>query len=116
MLSAFVPGRPAVLLSLTLPAFMLILSPAKAALPAPSVAIRGFAFVPQTVTVTVGTTITWTNEDEDPHTVVANDKSFHSVAMDTDDRFSYTFTTPGEFAYFCSLHPHMTGKVIVKGR
>lgn len=79
------------------------------------VAIRGFAFAPQVITVAPGTTIMWTNEDEDPHTVTANGKSFHSTAMDTGERFSFTFTRPGEFAYFCSLHPHMTGKVVVKG-
>jgi len=111
MLSAFLPTRAAMLAS-----FTLLLSSGAAEAATPSVSIKGFAFVPQVITVTVGTTISWTNEDEDPHTVVANDKSFHSAAMDTDDRFSYTFTKPGEFAYFCSLHPHMTGKVIVKGR
>ena len=80
-----------------------------------SVTIDGFAFKPQVITVAPGTTVTWNNADEDPHTVVAIDKSFHSSAMDTDERFSFTFTRPGEFAYFCSLHPHMTGKVVVKG-
>jgi plastocyanin len=80
-----------------------------------SVAIDNFAFAPQVIVVAPGTTVTWTNADDDPHTVVANDKSFHSPAMDTDDSYSFTFTRPGEYAYFCSLHPHMTGKVIVKG-
>jgi plastocyanin len=79
-----------------------------------SVSIKGFAFVPQIIKVAPGTTITWTNADEDPHTVVANDKSFHSAAMDTDDKFTFTFTKPGTYAYFCSLHPHMTGKVVVE--
>ena len=80
-----------------------------------SVAIKMFAFTPQVITVPPGTTVTWTNADEDPHTVTANDKSFHSAALDEEDKFSFTFTRPGEYAYFCSLHPHMTGKVIVKG-
>jgi len=79
------------------------------------VSIQNFAFSPQVIVVTPGTTVTWTNADEDPHTVVAVDKGFHSAAMDTDESYSFTFTKPGEFAYFCSLHPHMTGKVIVKG-
>jgi len=79
------------------------------------VAIDNFAFSPQVIVVPPGTTVTWTNADEDPHTVVANDKSFHSAAMDTDESYSFTFTRPGEYAYFCSLHPHMTGKVVVKG-
>jgi len=93
--------------------------PTVAAAPAPAkvvtVSIRSFAFTAQVITVTPGTTVTWTNMDEDPHTVTANDKSFHSPALDTDGKFSFTFTHPGEFAYFCSLHPHMTGKVVVKG-
>jgi len=80
-----------------------------------TVSIRSFAFTAQVITVAPGTTVTWTNMDEDPHTVTANDKSFHSPALDTGGKFSFTFTRPGEFAYFCSLHPHMTGKVIVKG-
>lgn len=82
---------------------------------AQAVTIKGFAFVAQTITVPVGTTVTWINQDEDPHTVTANDKSFHSTALDTGEKYSVTFTHAGEFAYFCSLHPHMTGKVIVKG-
>ena len=86
-------------------------APAKAQ----KVVIDNFAFSPQVIVVTPGTTVTWSNADDDPHTVVANDKSFHSPAMDTDESYSFTFTRPGEFAYFCSLHPHMTGKVIVKG-
>ncbi len=80
-----------------------------------TVSIKGFAFVPQVITVAPGTTVVWTNADEDPHTVVANDKSFPSAALDTDDKYSFTFTTPGDYAYFCSLHPHMTGKIVVKG-
>ena len=95
-------------------------SPPQAAVAAASakvqkVAIDNFAFAPQVIVVAPGTTVTWTNADDDPHTVVATDKSFHSTAMDTDESYSFTFTHPGEYAYFCSLHPHMTGKVIVKG-
>ena len=82
---------------------------------AQAVSIKMFAFTPQVLTVTPGTTVTWTNADEDPHTVTANDRSFHSAALDTDDKFSFTFTKAGEYPYFCSLHPHMTGKIIVKG-
>ena len=80
-----------------------------------TVSIKGFAFVPQVITVAPGTTVVWTNADEDPHTVVANDKSFHSAALDTDDKYSFTFTKAGDYAYFCSLHPHMTGKIVVRG-
>lgn len=89
--------------------------PARPATHAPmTVAIRGFAFSPQVLTVAAGTTVTWTNADEDPHTVVATGKAFHSAALDTDDQYSFTFTKAGDYAYFCSLHPHMTGKIIVK--
>ena len=79
-----------------------------------TVSIKMFAFTPQMLTVTPGTTVAWTNADEDPHTVTANDKGFHSAALDTDDKYSFTFTKPGDYAYFCSLHPHMTGRIIVK--
>lgn len=107
------------LLLIATPPFVLISAKVMAASPVlvrgPAVTIKGFAFAPQVIVVRPGTTVTWTNADEDPHTVTANDKSFHSAAMDSDDMFSFTFTRPGEFAYFCSLHPHMTGKVIVKG-
>lgn len=97
--------------------FVLVAYHASAAAPAKAqtVAIKNFAFVPQVITVAPGTTVTWTNADEDPHTVTANDKGFHSAALDSGGTFSFTFTTPGDYAYFCSLHPHMTGKVIVKG-
>ncbi|MBF9234642.1 cupredoxin domain-containing protein [Microvirga alba] len=78
------------------------------------VKIANFTFAPQTLTVSPGTTVTWTNTDDIPHTVTAEDRSFRSKALDTDDRFSFTFTTPGEYTYFCSLHPRMVGKIIVK--
>lgn len=87
---------------------------AKAAGQTVAVQIRNFAFVPQVVTVAPGTTVTWTNADEDPHTATANDRSFHSPALDTGGKFSFTFMKAGDYAYFCSLHPHMTGKIIVK--
>ncbi|MET3666336.1 cupredoxin family copper-binding protein [Caulobacter sp. 1776] len=88
---------------------------AAATVPAgPTVRIDNFTFGPTVLTVGVGTTVTWVNQDDIPHTVVANDKSFKSKVLDTDERFSFTFTKPGEFGYFCSLHPHMIGKVVVK--
>ena len=80
----------------------------------PTVKIDNFVFGPEALTVTVGTTVTWINQDDIPHTVVADDKAFKSKVLDSDERFSFTFTKPGEYGYFCSLHPHMTGKVIVK--
>lgn len=87
---------------------------AAAAPAAVTVTIDNFSFTPAVATVTPGTTVTWVNHDDIPHTVVETDKAFRSKALDTDDRFSFTFTTPGDYAYFCSLHPHMTGKIIVR--
>jgi plastocyanin len=81
--------------------------------PGPSIRIDNFVFGPTALKVKAGTTVTWVNRDDIPHTVVADDKSFKSRVLDTDEQFSFTFTKPGEYGYFCSLHPHMTGKVIV---
>ncbi len=82
--------------------------------PKSSVTIDNFTFTPPELTVAVGTTVTWVNHDDIPHTVVENDKKFRSKALDTDDSYSFTFTAAGTFNYFCGLHPHMVGKVIVK--
>jgi len=83
--------------------------------PAPrDVSIDNFTFTPSTLTVAAGTTVTWVNHDDVPHTVTANDKAFGSKAMDTDEKFSHQFATPGTYAYFCAVHKHMTGEVIVK--
>jgi plastocyanin len=76
--------------------------------------IDNFSFGPQEITVPVGTTITWTNRDDIPHTIVSTDGVFKSKARDTDEKFSYTFTNPGTYTYFCSLHPKMTGRIIVQ--
>ena len=81
---------------------------------ATEVNIDNFAFAPQRLTVKAGTTVTWTNEDDIPHTVTSSKKVFRSKALDTNDKFSFTFTTPGEYEYFCSLHPHMTGAIVVE--
>jgi plastocyanin len=78
------------------------------------VKIDNFSFGPAALTVAVGTTVTWTNRDDIPHTVVSEDKSFKSKVLDTDEKFSYTFSKPGIYPYFCSLHPKMTGKVVVQ--
>jgi plastocyanin len=78
------------------------------------VKIDNFSFGPVELTVPVGTTVTWTNRDDIPHTVVSTDKVFKSKVLDTDEKFSYTFSKTGTFPYFCSIHPKMTGKVIVQ--
>lgn len=79
-----------------------------------TVTIENFSFSPKTLTVPLGTTVTWVNRDDEPHNVVSTDKKFKSSILDTDDQFSYTFTTAGMYDYFCSLHPRMTAKVIVQ--
>jgi plastocyanin len=86
---------------------------AKQAPAATEVKIDNFSFSPATLTVAVGTTVTWTNNDDIPHTVVNTDKIFKSKVLDTGERFSFTFAKAGEYSYFCSIHPKMTGKVVV---
>lgn len=81
---------------------------------AAEVKIDNFSFGPMAITVSVGTTVTWINRDDIPHTVVSTDKVFKSKVLDTDEKFSFTFTKPGEYPYFCSIHPKMTGKVVVQ--
>lgn len=78
------------------------------------VKIDNFTFSPDKLTVKAGTTVTWTNEDDIPHTVVATAKAFKSKVLDTNDKFSFTFTTPGSYEYFCSLHPHMKASIVVE--
>jgi plastocyanin len=79
-----------------------------------AVKIDNFSFGPATLTVAVGTTVTWVNHDDIPHSVVSTDGAFKSKVMDTDEKFSFTFTKVGTFAYFCGIHPKMTGKVVVQ--
>jgi plastocyanin len=78
------------------------------------VKIDNFTFAPQHITVKAGTTVTWINEDDIPHTVAATGKLFKSKVLDTGDKYSFTFTTAGSFEYFCSLHPHMTASIAVE--
>ena len=80
------------------------------------VTIDNYSFTPSTLTIRAGTTVTWTNRDSEVHTVVADDAAagFKSAGLDTDDSFSFTFDKVGSYSYHCSLHPHMTGKIIVQ--
>ena len=79
------------------------------------VKIDNFSFAPGEITVAKGTTVNWVNRDDIPHTVVSDDKTtFKSKPLDTDDKFSYTFSKEGTYNYFCSIHPKMTAKVVVK--
>jgi plastocyanin len=79
-----------------------------------AVNIDNFVFGPQTLTVPVGATVTWTNKDDIPHTSVSTDGVFKSKVLDTDEKFSYTFTKAGTYPYYCTIHPKMTGKVVVQ--
>jgi plastocyanin len=76
--------------------------------------IDNFSFGPATLTIPVGAKVTWINHDDVPHIVTNTDKSFVSPVLDTDQQFSYVFTAPGTYSYYCSIHPKMTGKIIVK--
>lgn len=79
------------------------------------ITIDNFSFTPGALTVTPGTRVTWVNHDDVPHTVIsaAKPRVFKSDALDTDEKFSFVFTQPGSYPYFCSVHPHMTGQIIV---
>ncbi len=88
---------------------------ASAQSPASAVTIGNFTFNPQKLTVKAGTTVTWTNKDDIPHGIGSANNAFsRSKALDTDDIYSFTFTTPGTYQYFCYLHPRMTGTIVVE--
>lgn len=88
---------------------------AAAAATAPGVVIaRDFMFAPLTVTVSAGTTVTWTNHDDEPHTIVSDTGLFRSGALDTNESFAFKFDKPGTYHYACSIHPRMVGTVVVQ--
>jgi amicyanin len=103
LMNVFIAGIAAVLLLAATPAL------------AEDVAVKigNFTFGPKELKVKAGTTVTWTNEDDIPHTIVSPN-NFRSKVLDTDGTYAFTFTTPGTYTYFCSLHPHMTGTVVVE--
>jgi plastocyanin len=76
--------------------------------------VDNFSFGPDTLTVPANTTVTWVNKDDVPHVIASNDGLFKSKALDTDDKYSYTFTKAGTFSYYCSIHPKMVGKIVVQ--
>ncbi len=80
----------------------------------PRVQIEAFHFVPATLTAPVGATVTWTNADEEAHTVTATDRAYTSTGLEHGETFAHRFTAPGTYTYFCALHPHMTATVVVK--
>ena len=79
-----------------------------------AVNVDNFTFNPQRLTIKAGSTVTWTNKDDIPHAIASVSALFRSNALDTDDNYSFTFTSPGTYQYFCSLHPHMTGTIVVE--
>ena len=81
---------------------------------ATEVRVDNFTFAPDTLTVQVNATVTWVNKDDIPHVIASNDGLFKSRALDTDQKFSYTFTKAGTYPYYCSVHPKMTGKIVVR--
>jgi plastocyanin len=93
--------------------FVLLPWTGRAAAAPTQVSIDNFAFTPATLSVKAETKVTFLNHDDIPHSIVSGDSLFLSKALDTDDSFDFTFTTPGEFGYFCGLHPHMIGKIVV---
>jgi len=112
-----IAGLAAVIVAAVLLLIAALYVSAHAQQPAPAsaeVKVDNFSFGPGTLTVAAGTTVTWTNRDDIPHTVVSTDGVFKSKVLDTDDKFSFTFTRAGTYPYFCSIHPKMTGKVVVQ--
>jgi plastocyanin len=88
---------------------------AQNAAPAGAVSIDNFTFTPASLTVKAGTTVTWSNKDDIPHGIASSNNAFKkSKALDTDDSYSFTFTTPGTYQYFCYIHPHMVGTIVVE--
>jgi amicyanin len=111
----FTPGRAVVVAALSGPVVGALLAfGAVAAQEENVVTIDNFTFTAPELTVAVGTTVKWVNHDDIPHSVVDKNKAFRSKALDTDDAYSFTFASAGTFDYFCGLHPHMVGKIIVK--
>jgi plastocyanin len=99
----------------TVLAAVVIPTSAQNAAPANAVSIDNFTFTPGSLTVKAGTTVTWTNRDDIPHGIASSDNAFKkSKALDTDDAYSFTFTTPGTYQYFCYIHPHMVGTIVVE--
>lgn len=108
-------SRPMRLAIVAMAALLLVSgSAARAQDPGARIEIRAHGFGVPELTVPIGTTVTWINHDDDAHTVTSTTNTFRSPGLDTDDTYSYTFTKPGTYEYFCTLHPLMTGKVVVR--
>jgi len=105
------PWRAAIVAGLALAALMAAHASASSSV---AVGIKEFTFAPAALTVPVGTTVTWTNHDEEPHTVTSATGAFGSTGLSNEETFARTFTRPGTYEYFCALHPHMKATLIVK--
>jgi plastocyanin len=90
-----------------------VLPPGSASATEMTVKIANFTFGPRTLTIPAGTTVTWVNDDDIPHVVAEKDGAFRSKALDTGDTFSHVFAKAGKVEYYCALHPHMTGEIVV---
>lgn len=107
--------RPALFAATALASLSLAMAPMPLSAAADThITIDNFAFAPKSLTVKTGTTVIFDNADDSPHTVVASNGAFRSPALDTGGKYAFTFTTPGIFAYYCSLHPHMQGMIVVE--
>jgi amicyanin len=104
----------AVVVMLTLAGGVLRGTMAQAVPAAQQVVVDNFSFAPGAITVPVGTTVTWTNHDDIPHNVVSPEQKFKSPVLDTDETFAHTFEAAGTYKYYCSIHPRMTGQVVVR--
>ncbi len=103
-----------VIFALAAAAILLAADPPNETKALPTVRIDNFSFIPQTLTIPAGAKVTWVNRDDVPHTVRSVGKKFKSGVPDTDEQFSYTFSALGTNDYYCSVHPHMTGRIIVR--
>lgn len=108
--------RKLILALLAIPALAAAPHPAAPAAAPATVHIANFRFGPQTLTVPAGTIVTFVNDDEEPHNVTAADRSYRSPILPTGARFAHQYAAPGDYPYFCALHPHMTGHIVVTGR
>ncbi len=109
------PGMPGMSGMPSMPGTAASATGSPAAVAGDAVSIDNFAFAPATLSIRAGGTVTWTNRDEEPHTVAATDGSFHSPGMGTGATYSHAFPTAGTFDYVCSIHPMMHGTVVVTG-
>ena len=115
----FTPTSPRAAVRIAAALLTLLVSSAQADSPAPGsatirISVKEFMFAPTSLTVKAGATVTWSNQDQEPHTIVSESGLFRSAALDTNDSFSYKFTTPGTYRYLCTIHPRMMGTIVVE--